>query len=372
MTHHKLLLLLSSHTNHTFKYRVLKHNLEKLADQSFGQSLDLDIDIDIVVLASKFCTGDGGDVIGLNGLCREFGVQLVEMENDGWLDFGKWKRFLDSRLFKKNKYDRVVLMNDSIILTGPLTPFFQFMMDPQILDIELVGYCNSQQLRPHYPSFLFSLSIKAVPTFLDFISSVQKTHHHKPGMVTVIHELETKMVTHGKFASTTCFVDLVSMVPSVTSSMTTGSTTRSTTSNQESILFSEDRTLKKLYLGLLQSGAVPFVKIKKLYLRRSYAPSYPQPKFHTKPRRPSKPSTQEVQQALYDFNPKEYSEFNPDLPRDWEEEKLRSHFIKRGLQEGRFYSRGKLPSSLDNRTLLPRIFPSSLSFPRSKNKNNNS
>jgi hypothetical protein len=372
MTHHKLLLLLSSHTNHTFKYTVLRHNLEKLVDQSLveqGLDLGLDVDIDIVVLASNF--NNGGDVMGLNGLCREFGVQLVEMENDGWLDFGKWKRFLDSRVFKKNKYDRVVLMNDSIILTDSLTPFFQFLMDPQICDIELVGYCNSHQLRPHYPSFLFSLSVKAIPTFLDFVSSVQQTHHHKPGMVTVIHELETKMVTHGKFASTTCFVDLVSMLPSVTSSMTTGSTARRGNCHQESILFSEDRTLKKLYLGLLQSGAVPFVKIKKLYLRRSYTQSYPQPQFHTKPRRASKPSTKEIQQALYDFNPKEYSEFNPDLPRDWDEEKLRSHFIKRGLQEGRFYSRGKLPSSLDNRTLLSRLFPS-LSFPRSKNKNNNS
>lgn len=336
----KLLLLLSSHTNHIFKYRVLKHNLEKLFDQNLG------IDIHIVVLASKFCTGDDGDVMGVKGLCREFGIQLVEMENDGWLDFGKWKRFMESPLFKKNKYDRLVLMNDSIILTGPLTPFFQFLMDPQIHDIELVGYCNSHQLRLHYPSFLFSLSVKAIPTFIDFVSSVQQIHHHKPGMVTVIHELETKMVTHGKFASTTCFVDLVSIVPSVT----TTTTTRSTTSNQESILFSEDRTLKKLYLGLLRSGAIPFVKIKKLYLRRSCT-------SQKKPRRPSKPSTEEFEEALHHFNPKEYSEFNPDLPRDWDEEKLRSHFIKRGFLEGRFYSRGKLPSSLDKAILLPRIFP---------------
>jgi hypothetical protein len=319
--------------------------LEKLVDQSLVEE-GLDVGIDIVVLASNF--NNGGDVMGLNGLCREFGVELVEMENDGWLDFGKWKRFLDSRVFKKNKYDRVVLMNDSIILTDTLTPFFQFLMDPQICETELVGYCNSHQLRPHYPSFLFSLSVKAIPTFLDFVSSVQQTHHHKPGMVTVIHELETKMVTHGKFASTTCFVDLVALI-ALTSHTTT--TSRRGGSHQESILFSEDRRLKKLYLGLLQSGAIPFVKIKKLYLRKSCT-------TQKKPRRISKPSTKELEDALHHFNPKEYSEFNPDLPQDWEEEKLRSHFIKRGFHEGRFYSRGKLPCSFDKTVLLPRIFPS--------------
>jgi hypothetical protein len=84
---------------------VLKHNLEKLFDQNLG------IDLNIVVLASKCCNDDGGDVMGVKGLCREFGIQLVEMENDGWLDFGKWKRFMESPLFKKNKYDRLVLMN---------------------------------------------------------------------------------------------------------------------------------------------------------------------------------------------------------------------------------------------------------------------
>jgi hypothetical protein len=344
-----LLLLLSSHTNHLFKYRVLKHNLERLVDHGLNHGLnqDLGVDTDIVVLASKCSIGE--NVMGVKGLCREFGVQLVEMENDGWLDFGKWKRFLDSQLLKKikkNKYDRVVLMNDSIILTGSLTPFFQFLMDPEIGNTELVGYCNSHQLRPHYPSFLFSLSLKAVPTFLDFVSSVQETHRLKPGMVTVIHELETKMVTHGKFESTTCFVDLVALTSHITTV-----TKRRGNCNQESILFSEDRFLKKLYLGLLQSGAIPFVKIKKLYLRRSCT-------THKTSRRPSKPSTEELEEALHQFNPKEYSEFNPDLPRDWEEEKLRSHFIKRGFQEGRFYARGKLPPSLENDVLLPRIFPS--------------
>lgn len=110
----------------------------------------------------------------------------IEAPNSEWLDFGKLE-FLSGRI-DRSAYDRIIVANDSIILIQPVPAFVNLVLHSRQ---DMVGFMRSDEVRPHYPTFLFGLSTPAFFRMIGFIRSVQAAH--PPSREACIHEIEVNL-----------------------------------------------------------------------------------------------------------------------------------------------------------------------------------
>lgn len=108
----------------------------------------------------------------------------IDAPNSEWLDFGKLVLVSD----RIDRHDRIIVVNDSIILTQPVPAFINLVLHS---DLDLVGFMRSDEIRPHYPTFLIGLSAPGFTRMIQFIRSIQKTH--APSREACIHEIEVNL-----------------------------------------------------------------------------------------------------------------------------------------------------------------------------------
>jgi len=84
------------------------------------------------------------------------GIQSLQVKNEGY-DFGMWYKAFQK--YKPENYDRVGLVNDSCILFGQLTDFFDWM-DRE--DPDYCGYTDTYLSGYHLQSYFLVINKKAI------------------------------------------------------------------------------------------------------------------------------------------------------------------------------------------------------------------
>jgi lipopolysaccharide biosynthesis protein len=87
--------------------------------------------------------------------CRDFGIEFLPVENDGF-DFGMWRKAL--KVFPPDTYDKVLLVNDSCILFKKLDNVFEKIEGS---DWDYAGLLDSMQIQYHLHSYFLVIGKKA-------------------------------------------------------------------------------------------------------------------------------------------------------------------------------------------------------------------
>ena len=91
------------------------------------------------------------------------------IENNIYLDFGKWIHVLSNSNLEK--YDNILLINDSIIITEDISQYFNYFQKLN-KEVNLYAYNDSSQLNIyHYQSYLFIINKQIITKFIDFFNS---------------------------------------------------------------------------------------------------------------------------------------------------------------------------------------------------------
>jgi hypothetical protein len=218
---HKILVIFATHTDSTRKLKTAKQTiyyLKKICNT------------DIHVINSKKLPFNEEIVSFYNSL----NVNYTEIENDGFYDFGKWNRILDTTNY--SNYEFIVFINDSVIMTSKIDQFITMLTQT---NVELYGYNSSSQTTYHYQSYLFAIKRDAIPKFINFFTSKKHLIHCFDD---VIRQYELNLISN--FNSTACFLDIGNFKQNA----------------GQNIFFTNDT----LYILLLNRKILPFIKIKRL------------------------------------------------------------------------------------------------------------
>lgn len=145
----KLLFLCAFHVNSDYKLEVVKNNLQHFHFQC----------MDVVVCNTAGLEYGTGTAL----ICEQYGYEYREIENDKFIDFGKYVYLLGK--INYSKYHTIFFTNDSYILHYPIQTYINYCVRS---DANLVAYTDSSEKKYHYQSYLFSLKRKAIPKFVSF------------------------------------------------------------------------------------------------------------------------------------------------------------------------------------------------------------
>lgn len=159
----RLLLLGAFHVNSNYKLEVVKNNL-----QHFKYPC-----MDVVI-----CNTSGLDYSETTAaLCKQYGYEYKEIENDKYIDFGKYIYMLGQ--IDYSKYHTIFFTNDSYVLHYPIEAYINYCVRSEA---NLVAYTDSSERKYHYQSYLFSLKRKAIPKFvsffLDYYDKIENVQDH--------------------------------------------------------------------------------------------------------------------------------------------------------------------------------------------------
>jgi hypothetical protein len=154
LNNNKYLTIIACHTNSDFKYNNLINTIKHL-------SFDCN---DLVIINSTNLKNSSN----LVNLCSEKNIKYIEINNDFTYDFGKWIYALNN--IKYDKYDYILLVNDSIIILDELDKFFKNLKNYDS-NINFYGYNDSNQENYHYQTYLFFINTTIVNKFINFFES---------------------------------------------------------------------------------------------------------------------------------------------------------------------------------------------------------
>ena len=158
----------------------------------------------------KYFSFKNNDIIMINSSDAKYNSELknkmtgvitkyYEIPNDkALLDFGKWIHVLNN--ININDYDYVVFSNDSIIIQGNISHFFNNMINK---NVDFYGYNDSTQLKYHYQSYLFGL--KSSQTH-NLIKMVNDRKHLIKDYKSLICNTEILMTDY--FVNNDCFLKI--------------------------------------------------------------------------------------------------------------------------------------------------------------------
>jgi len=271
----RVLLLYAAHTSNNVKARVTEHNLRMWGAVKGPWSIDY-----------RFA-----DSIGCDRLAELDSLPgpLVQVENDGTLDTGKWLHLLEAEP-DLDKYDYVVLANDSVVYLRPPGDFLAFAVATG--ESKIAGILESWETGWHLQSWLRAVPGKLVGRFADFLSQhVGKCHIYAEHVA----ELEVGAAKHFAFAG-------LYAVPR----------------GCRNVMFSDD----KLEAFVREAG-FPALKLRKI--------NWPLGTPYSTDALPA------------DFTPARYAAANPDLPKSFSSQDYTSHFTDHGWKEGRLHYPGQPP-----------------------------
>ena len=165
----KICLFLACHTNSLQKYFSILNNIHQLKD--FIQDIYIVNSIDAKY--NQVLKNDLEDMDYIKG--------YYEIENNIYLDFGKWIHLLGKVNYKL--YDYVLFSNDSIIIVEKLHNFFSYIqnLDEQI---NIYGYNDSSQLGIlHYQSYLFLIKCCIMNKFINLFHSRKHLIHNQESLI---------------------------------------------------------------------------------------------------------------------------------------------------------------------------------------------
>ena len=111
-----------------------------------------------------------------------------QIPNDNYFDFGKWVYCLNN--INYNDYDYILFLNDSIILTQDIDKYFLHIHYTMSEKINLFAYNDSTQFNYHYQSYLFLISNRIIPKFINFFESKRPLIYN---IHSLVHHMELNM-----------------------------------------------------------------------------------------------------------------------------------------------------------------------------------
>ena len=271
-------IIIACHTDSLKKYFTLLNNLNEF--KKFTNNI-------IIVNSSdsKYSKNLKDDISDF-----DFIIDYIEIENNKFLDFGKWNYVLKSyEKFNFKKFESILFTNDSILIVEKLDNFFTYIVNlPE--SINIYGYNDSSQLGIyHYQSYLFLIKTKIMNKFMNNFESKKHLIHNQES---VIKHLELGIINID--SNHDCFLKLAKQW------------------NQHKNIFWENN---ELYEHLLNKNLFHLLKLKKI---QDFIKFYVYDK--------------EKIRDYFDveFYKKTYKDLN-----DFSDEELFHHYLGYGIDEGR-------------------------------------
>ena len=217
----KILVIISCHTEGRLRFNAINSIMKYL--------IKLD-NIEIVIVnSSNLPLSDIIKKTYANNYIKYF-----EISNDNYYGFSKWYYGLINIDYSLYKF--VTFINDSILIHNNISHFFDYT---RVKNVDLFGYNDSNQIRYHYQSYLFSIKTTCIEKFIKLLNKYKYLIHSYQD---VVNYYELNMIDY--FDSKDCFLKL----------------TNFESQNDKNIFFTNDF----LYITLRNSGFIPLTKLKRI------------------------------------------------------------------------------------------------------------
>ena len=213
----KHLTIIACHLNNYDRVRILKKNIRFL---DFPNN-------DIIIVNSSNLECNKEFISELQNKVKQY----IEIPNDKWLDFGKWKYVLNN--IDYSEYEFITFTNDSFSILNPILFYFNLVVAK---NKDLYGYSSSSEVKYHFQSYLFSVKTSAIYKFKQYLAQL---HNHNN--VNAVH-LEINLID--VFQSRDCFLDIGKLY----------------INDKKNVFFNNNF----LYFTLFNCNLLPFIKIKRL------------------------------------------------------------------------------------------------------------
>jgi hypothetical protein len=223
----KFLTIIACHLNTEFRLNILIKNIEYL---SF-------LNNDIIIINSchlPFNT-EVKDKINIINEKNRTSYKYIEINNNKWIDSGKWFHVLTEMNLQLDLYDFITFTNDSFEIYSPIYYFFNLA---SYHNVDLFAYTSSSEITYHYQTYLFIIKSSGIPMFIDFIKNFMEKNSNSNG-----YEIEISIIN--LFSNKKCFLDIGVFV-----------------NNYKKNIFFHNRFL---YSVLFKSKVLPFIKIKQIH-----------------------------------------------------------------------------------------------------------
>jgi hypothetical protein len=223
----KFLTIIACHINTEKKLNILRKNIQYM---SFENNAIIIINSTNLPYNKKIQE----EIIAKNHL-------YVEIENDKWIDSGKWFHVLNNMELEFSNYDFIIFTNDSFSICNPILHFFNLA---SYHDVELFAYTSSTEIKYHFQSYLFSIKNSVIQNYINFLKEYMETNSESNG-----YKIELEFTTI--FPSKQCFLD-IGLLPM---------------NHKKNIFFHN----QFLYSTLFKNKVLPFVKVKQIdYKYKTY------------------------------------------------------------------------------------------------------
>ena len=217
----KYLVIMACHCNTEYKLLTIKQSVKYLMNDSTELLIVNSVNLSHNNQLRDFCASQSN-------------INYIEAINNNTYDFGKWIHGLN--VFNYSKYNFVIFTNDSFIIHTPIDHYFNLVYKN---NVDFYGYNSSTQRRYHYQSYLFSIKIESINTF---INNFNIRRGSIANQLDVITHYELTMTDW--FSSKNCFLNIGNF-PS---------------HKEKNIFF----TNNVLYDKLKKTNLLPFTKIKNI------------------------------------------------------------------------------------------------------------
>jgi len=217
----KILVIISCHTEGRLRFNAINSIMNYL--------IKLD-NIEIVMVnSSNLPLSDIIKKTYINNYIKYF-----EIANDNYYGFSKWYYGLINIDYSLYKF--VTFINDSILIHNNISHFFDYT---RVKNVDLFGYNDSNQIRYHYQSYLFSIKTTCIENFIRLLNKYKYLIHSYQD---VVNYYELNMIDY--FESKDCFLKLTDFE----------------SQNGKNIFFTND----VLYMKLRNEGYIPLTKLKRI------------------------------------------------------------------------------------------------------------
>ncbi len=169
MNNYRILAIFANHTCNINKYNISLNNLSFIRDH-------VESIIIVDTINAEYSHRLKNDLSYDSKVIQHFFV-----ENDIYLDFGRWIFALQHINYNNSNYDYILFINDSIIITSYIGNFFLYLNNTN--NINIYGFNDSTQKRYHYQSYLFFLKKTFIDTFISFYESRKPNIHDTESLI---------------------------------------------------------------------------------------------------------------------------------------------------------------------------------------------
>jgi hypothetical protein len=219
----KILVIISCYTDNRLRFNAINSIMNNLLKVK---------NIDIIIVNS---TNLPLSTIIKNTYENNY-IKYYEIPNDNFYGFSKWYYALQNVDYSDYKF--ITFINDSILLHNNINHFFDYT---RVKDVEFFGYNDSNQIKYHIQSYLFSIKTEFIYKFKNLFNDFKK---YIRSYNDVVNYYELNLLEY--FDSSDCFLKLTDFK----------------CQNGKNIFFTNDN----LYFKIRDAGCIPITKLKRIKL----------------------------------------------------------------------------------------------------------